>query len=458
MSNSSSTVSSTLNPHDERNGAVSPEKGGGVGEGLARGFKDMMKISAPQGGAPIPAGFKFGAKDEVSGEPKDRDRKAKSGRWGFGGFGKISQSFFSPYLLIPRFLKRCVSANVDWPSRILLSSAGSSSANPLPQARPVFGVPLPESLAVAQIAGLPAVIFRCIEYLEARHAEEEEGIYRMSGSNTVIKALKARFNDGSFLESLQPSYEIGLIQLTSFPSSRSPSFNTVEGDVNLLEEGEMWDPHAICGVLKVRPIPFTATPLFPRSQFLAAWLTCYLSFSPSKGFLRELTTSILTPQLHMHFLAVMDLVDPHARISELRHLVSDLPEANYSLLRALTAHLILVIENAAVNKMTLRNVSSHENFLVRRRIVLMLSDWADCFEFLQIGIVFSPTLGVPAGVFSELVTKYVDEFFPLSLRPRPFFFAQPKLIFTSCSDPAPVQLPKHLRRPASYSRSHPSSR
>jgi hypothetical protein len=92
----------------------------------------------------------------------------------------------------------------------------------------------------------------------------------MSGSNTVIKALKARFNDGSFLESLQPSYEIGLIQLTSFPSSRSPSFNTVEGDVNLLEEGEMWDPHAICGVLKVRPIPFTATPLFPRSQFLAA--------------------------------------------------------------------------------------------------------------------------------------------------------------------------------------------
>jgi RalA-binding protein 1 len=113
MSNSSSTVSSTLNSHDERNGAVSPEKGGGVGEGLARGFKDMMKISAPQGGAPIPAGFKFGAKDEVSGEPKDRDRKAKSGRWGFGGFGKISQSFFSPYLLIPRFLKRCVSANVD---------------------------------------------------------------------------------------------------------------------------------------------------------------------------------------------------------------------------------------------------------------------------------------------------------------------------------------------------------
>jgi len=55
-----------------------------------------------------------------------------------------------------------------------------------------------------------------------------------------------------------------------------------------------------------------------------------------------------------------------------------LPLANYSLLRALTAHLILIVQNANINKMTMRNV----------------------------GIVFSPTLGIPAGVFSLMLGEF----------------------------------------------------
>lgn len=65
-------------------------------------------------------------------------------------------------------------------------------------------------------------------------------------------------------------------------------------------------------------------------------------------------------------------------MAELARLVGDLPPPNYALLRALTAHLILVVKNAATNKMTLRNI----------------------------GIVFSPTLGIPAGIFSELVSHF----------------------------------------------------
>jgi RalA-binding protein 1 len=65
-------------------------------------------------------------------------------------------------------------------------------------------------------------------------------------------------------------------------------------------------------------------------------------------------------------------------VAELARLVGDLPPPNYALLRALTAHLILVVKNAATNKMTLRNI----------------------------GIVFSPTLGIPAGIFSELVSHF----------------------------------------------------
>ena len=80
------------------------------------------------------------------------------------------------------------------------------SATPILQPRAVFGVSLEESLAVSQQANLPAIIYRCIQYLEAKHAEQEEGIYRLSGSSAVIKSLKDRFNAGachpSYLESV----------------------------------------------------------------------------------------------------------------------------------------------------------------------------------------------------------------------------------------------------------------
>ena len=64
--------------------------------------------------------------------------------------------------------------------------------------RVVFGVALEEALDVAQIANLPAIVFRCIQYLEAKKADQEEGIYRLSGSSAVIKSLKDRFNMGVF--------------------------------------------------------------------------------------------------------------------------------------------------------------------------------------------------------------------------------------------------------------------
>lgn len=126
---------------------------------------------------------------------------------------------------------------------------------------------------------------------------------------------------------------------------------------------EFWDPHAIAGLLK--------------------------------SYLRELPTSILTRENHMRYLGVIgmrhttfystsnsssfaDFVDAEERVKELSELVSLLPIENYSLLRALTAHLILIVQNSNVNKMTVRNV----------------------------GIVFSPTLGIPAGVFSLMLGEF----------------------------------------------------
>ncbi|KAF7291779.1 hypothetical protein HMN09_01237600 [Mycena chlorophos] len=180
--------------------------------------------------------------------------------------------------------------------------------------RAVFGVSLEESLDVAQIENLPAIVYRCIQYLQTKKADQEEGIYRLSGSSAVIKALKDRFN--------------------------------IEGDIDLVGSDEYWDPHAIAGLLK--------------------------------SFLRELPASILTHNLHMRFLSVVDYTDPQERINELAQLIGALPFPNYSLLRALTAHLILIVQNATINKMTMRNV----------------------------GIVFSPTLGIPAPLFNLMLSEF----------------------------------------------------
>ncbi|RDX54349.1 hypothetical protein OH76DRAFT_1086068 [Lentinus brumalis] len=248
-----------------------------------------VKISGPMNGTPIPSGYKFGAKEAPPPEQpppmpiSDRREKTKSRTFKNWGFGKTHDK------PVP-------------------------AAMPTYIPRAVFGVSLEESLDIAQIGSLPAIVFRCIQYLETKKAEHEEGIYRLSGSSAVIKGLKDRFN--------------------------------AEGDVDLLASDEYWDPHAIAGLLKT--------------------------------FLRELPASILTRDLHLRFLSVIDFVDPQERIRELSFLISSLPLANYSLLRALTAHLILIVQNAHVNKMTMRNV----------------------------GIVFSPTLGIPAGVFSLMLGEF----------------------------------------------------
>ncbi|KAI9291002.1 RhoGAP-domain-containing protein, partial [Neoconidiobolus thromboides FSU 785] len=66
------------------------------------------------------------------------------------------------------------------------------------------------------------------------------------------------------------------------------------------------------------------------------------------------------------------------KVNELGRLVCALPIANYTTLRTLIAHLIRIVEKSDINKMTLRNI----------------------------GIVFVPTLAIPAGVFSLMILEF----------------------------------------------------
>ncbi|KAG0639144.1 hypothetical protein HOY80DRAFT_1045916 [Tuber brumale] len=188
----------------------------------------------------------------------------------------------------------------------------------IPVSRSVFGAPLEEAVHLSKPMGvdvhLPAVVYRCIQYLDAKDAASEEGIFRLSGSNVVIKGLRERFN--------------------------------TESDHNLLDNDEYYDVHAVAGLLKL--------------------------------YLRELPTNVLTTERREDFVKVTEMDDKAAKIAALNELVHTLPVENFELLRALSGHLIHIVENSDINKMTIRNV----------------------------GIVFSPTLNIPAQVFSMFLHEY----------------------------------------------------
>ncbi|EXJ65527.1 hypothetical protein A1O7_01868 [Cladophialophora yegresii CBS 114405] len=184
--------------------------------------------------------------------------------------------------------------------------------------RPVFGMQLQEAVEyyspVDVDVYLPAVVYRCIEFLRAKNATNEEGLFRLSGSNIVIRLLKDRFN--------------------------------MEGDVDLLTEDEDYDINAVASLLKT--------------------------------YLRELPSTILTRELHLEFLKGLELADKPQKISTFNTLVHQLPSANFSLLRTLSQYLLEVVQNAERNKMTIKNV----------------------------GIVFSPTLNIPAPLFAMFLTDF----------------------------------------------------
>ncbi|KAK4500310.1 hypothetical protein PRZ48_008499 [Zasmidium cellare] len=162
--------------------------------------------------------------------------------------------------------------------------------------RVVFGIPLAEAVAVAHPADatteLPAVVYRCLEYLHVKNAVAEEGIFRVSGSNIIIRQLKDRFNN--------------------------------EGDINLLTDENQYEVNAVASVLKM--------------------------------YLRELPASILTRDLHIDFLKCLEIEDIEKKIAKVNILVHKLPTANRALLDALSSYMVCIVDHVEQNKMTVRNL------------------------------------------------------------------------------------------------------
>ncbi|KAI8635401.1 hypothetical protein F5Y19DRAFT_10599 [Xylariaceae sp. FL1651] len=279
----------------QRRGTTSPEP-------LDKPGASLYTISAPRDPHVISDSASWGSKTNLV-LPGPSMEEKKQRKRSFFGFGPKTRS------------------SSDDQDGLYNSSGGSTPQPPMDARGPVrqaFGVSLAEAVKYCgpldANVPLPAVVYRCIQYLDMKNAILEEGIFRLSGSNIVIKQLRERFNQ--------------------------------EGDVNLLTDETYYDIHAVASLLKL--------------------------------YLRELPHAILTRDLHMQFVAVTEMTNHREKIMALSELVQRLPLANETLLKYLIAFLIKIINHADMNKMTVRNV----------------------------GIVFSPTLNIPAPVFALLLQNY----------------------------------------------------
>lgn len=156
-------------------------------------------ISAPSNATPIQNAENWGNKS-VAGPTPVKDKKRSI----FGFRGRGGSSDLAPIQVS------------STPLSIVAESRG------LPSNRNIFGMTLQEAVEFSHPLGLgaqlPSVVFRCLEYLKEKNAIKEEGIFRLSGSNIVIKGLRDRFNS--------------------------------EGDIQLVE-GPYTDVHAVASLLKL---------------------------------------------------------------------------------------------------------------------------------------------------------------------------------------------------------------
>jgi RalA-binding protein 1 len=129
-------------------------------------------ISGPMNGAPITDDAVWSSAQREEERRREEKRAKKKSVWGFLNKGRATPESIQP----------------------------SAPPPPALLQHGLFGIPLRDAVDITREMGMginvPSVIYRCVEYLEHMDAAKEEGIYRLSGSNSAIRLLKDRFNSG----------------------------------------------------------------------------------------------------------------------------------------------------------------------------------------------------------------------------------------------------------------------
>lgn len=188
------------------------------------------------------------------------------------------------------------------------SLIGASNYKNLSSQNVVFGSSIDKCLKLSShsyqgVYEIPSVVYRCLEYLYKNRGIQEEGIFRLSGSSTLIKTLQEEFDR---------EYDIDLCNYKL--SEENPS--------NLI------GVNTISGLLKL--------------------------------YLRNLPHLIVGDEQFLLFKKVVDdhHNDPNAIALEFRKFIQagQVPHSNVSIMFALFELLTRINQNSKYNKMNLRNL------------------------------------------------------------------------------------------------------
>ena len=231
------------------------------------------------------------------------------------------------------------------------SSSSSSSSS-------VFGQPL------SSLQALPPFLSQCLAHLEAGMRLDTEGLYRVSASVAAVDALQADIDSGKGLPNLD-----GI------------------------------DLHVVAGLVKhfLRSLPEPVCTFAAYDKFAAAVKGADMSGSTKMGSPR----------------ADLDETKVAAACAAAEALIDDLPPLNADLLRRLVAHLRLVVQHAASNRMDAGNVG------VIFGPVLFTKVGADKrmsvgFETARVGALIIEVLTTTPGT-----TPYSNDWLHLQGRPPP---------------------------------------
>ncbi|RKP07240.1 hypothetical protein THASP1DRAFT_30944 [Thamnocephalis sphaerospora] len=237
----------------------------------------------------------------------------------------------------------------------------------------IFGAPLDVVTAVSQIdpdLAVPAVLVRCIEFLDERGLSEV-GLYRVPGRWSAVMRLRGRFENGS--------------------------------DVNLLETDESASVVATLLKMYVRELPeplFTDALLPEFNAHLPQVSDASAARGQNGGAIADISSVTIdeliaaanqnaacasTAGHHDAATAAADRMAEQNAVKALRAIADRLPMANRHVLHWLGCHLRRVAAQCERNKMTLSNL----------------------------GLIFCPTLGISSLLFRMLV-QYVDEIVPMA--------------------------------------------
>ncbi|CCD25066.1 GTPase-activating protein BEM3 NDAI_0E02490 [Naumovozyma dairenensis CBS 421] len=204
--------------------------------------------------------------------------------------------------------------SVDLNNQTLVPSiSGTNSHSYMPQSATVFGSSLNDCLKLSSHTyqrkyEIPSVVYRCLEYLYKNRGVQEEGIFRLSGSSTLIKTLQEKFDQ---------EYDIDLCQ-----------YNETIADPNGDEVSTLVSVNTISGLLKL--------------------------------YLRKLPHMIFGDEQYLPLKKIIDdnHDDPLNTALQLREVVAngEIPKENLSLMYALFELLVKINANNKLNKMNVRNL------------------------------------------------------------------------------------------------------